>query len=212
MQTMIDILGAMMVGAILLLIALSAMDQGVQRFVNHNADAIVQNELANMSQIIQADLRKMGYGVPESDQDDILQVAASNRLRFLADLNSDSAVDTIEIGISVTDTIRFIDTTVSLFRIQRRVAIAGQTPRAGIIGSTADQNMFKYLDQIGREVGYLPSVRMVEVTLVAMNPNIYLSDQVLVAETPEERMRELRRLIREAYWRQTRVISRNLRR
>ncbi len=212
MQSMLDILSAMMIGSILLLMAMSSMNAGLQRFVNHNADAIVQNELASLSEIIQHDLRKMGYGIPEADSGDIIQIAQANRLKFLSKVNSDATADTIEYLIAPLDTVAFIDTSVVLYGITRTVTIASGSTSSGHVGTISIPAIFKYLNQVGVEVGLISATKMVEVTLVALNPNIYISDEVLLASSPEERMIELRKLLRESYWRQTRVISKNLKR
>ncbi|MCK5453664.1 MAG: hypothetical protein KAJ16_04845, partial [Calditrichia bacterium] len=89
MTAMIDVLGGLFIGGFLLLIALTATDTATTEFFNYNADAIMQQNLANTSKIIQYDLRKMGFGVPEALLGSILQVATGNRLKFLAHLNSD---------------------------------------------------------------------------------------------------------------------------
>ena len=72
--------------------------------------------------------------------------------------------------------------------------------------------VFRYLDQVGNVTAIKQAVDIVEVTLIAVNPNIYLGDQLLTATTKVQREAELRKLAKESYWRQTRVISRNLRR
>jgi hypothetical protein len=89
MTAMIDVIGGLFIGGFLLLIALTATDTATTEFFNYNADAIMQQNLANTSEIIQYDLRKMGFGIPEAFQSSILQVATGNRLKFLAHLNSD---------------------------------------------------------------------------------------------------------------------------
>jgi len=226
MSTMIDILGGMIIGSILLLVAMTAMDNGVRQFVNHNADAIVQNELASLSDVVQNDLRKMGYAIPESMQHQIVRVADPDHLVFISNLNIDSdyyqavhgnlhtdaVPDTIEFTVQPFDSITFFDTSLVLYGINRRVVVSQEATVSSQIGTISNDNVFRYLDQVGRPVSYMPATVMVEVTLVALNPNVYISDEVIQADNPVERMRELRKLLRESYWRQTRVISKNLRR
>ncbi|MDP8209117.1 MAG: hypothetical protein P9L92_20810 [Candidatus Electryonea clarkiae] len=226
MATMLDILGSMIIGSMLLLIAITAMDNAVQQFVNHNADAIVQNEMVSLTEIIQHDLRKMGFGIPEAEQNSILQIGQPDHLKFLANLNInsdyyaaqhgnihiDAIPDTIEYSIAAFDTIDFIDTSIVLYSVIRTVKVTQESPSSGHIGSISNDEVFSYLDQLGNETGVLQATKMVEVTLIAMNPDIYVNDEVLLALTPVERMNELRKLIRQSFWRQTRVISKNLRR
>lgn len=207
-------MGGMIIGSILLLIAMTAMDNAVCQFVNHNIDAIVQNELVETTGIMQYDLRKMGYGIPENQQANIIQIAQPTRVKFLANLNTsvDAIPDTIEYYIAPFDTITFIDTSFVLYGINRTVKVSGASAQSGQIGSIANNAVFRFLDQIGDSAEVNQSIKMVEVTIVAMNPNIYVSEEVLKAAGPEERMSELRKLVRQSYWRQTRVVSKNLRR
>ena len=189
------------------------MDAGLQYFVNHNADAIVQDELISLTQILQDDLRKMGYGIPEADQSTIIQNAQSDNIKFLALLNSADAVpDTVEYSISTSDTVAIIDTSIVTFRLNRNVKITGDSTVSGDVGIITNNAVFTYLDQSGTETAVTQSIKMVEVTLVAINPSIYVSSDVLAADNAEDRMVEIRKLMQESFWRQTRVISKNLRR
>jgi hypothetical protein len=231
MTAMIDVIGGLFIGGFLLLIALTATDTATTEFFNYNADAIMQQNLANTSEIIQYDLRKMGFGIPEAFQSSILQVATGNRLKFLAHLNSDpdamvnipavttidNVVDTIEFVTVPYDSVDYYDTTVTTFQIRRILKISPNYSKTMTIGVIGNRNLFRYLDQIGDEVAFIPATRMVEVTLTAFNPRIFISrdwiDSKIHNISDEEfRKRELRRLLRASYWRQTRLISRNLRR
>jgi hypothetical protein len=231
MATLIDIIGGIFIGGFLLLIALSATDTATTEFFNYNSDAIMQQNLARTSEIIQYDLRKMGFGIPEAFQSTILNVATSNRLKFLAHLNSDpdatvniaavttfdNIVDTIEYVALPFDSVTYYDTTVTTYQIQRTLKISPNYSHTMTVGVIGNQQVFRYLDQIGNETAFIPATRMVEVTLTAFNPRIFLSrdwvDSKLTDPTNVAvREKELRRLLRASYWRQTRLISRNLRR
>ena len=213
MSVLIDIMGSIVVGAILVLVCMTAMERALKRFVNHNADGIVQNNLINTTEIIQEDLWKMGFLVPEGDQDSIIQIAQSDHIKYLTFLdNADTLADTIEYQIAAFDTIAFIDTSIVFFGVNRSVINTSTGTNTAQIGSIINEDVFRFFNQIGDSVSLLQEIRMVEVTLIASNPNIYLSNEVLVAQDPVERMDALNDLLRESYWRQTRVISRNLRR
>ncbi|MFH0883214.1 MAG: hypothetical protein V2A56_09540 [bacterium] len=222
MQSLIDIMGAMFIGGILILVAMTALDSGLQAFVNNNADAIVQNELADLSRTMQFDLRKMGYSIPEAQSTSILQIALTNRLKFLTNLNLsepyngtggiDSTPDTIEYRVTPFQTYNFIDTSIVLYGLYRTVKVVGHATETLQVGTITNTDVFRYLDQAGNPVVYIPATKMVEVTFVSLNPEIYLNREVLLASSPQERMTELRKLVRESFWRQTRVVSKNLRR
>lgn len=222
MSTLIDIMGAVVIGGILLLVAMTAMDSGLQSFINSNADAIVQNELADLSRIMQHDLRKMGYSIPEAASDSIIQIAQPGRLKFITNLNqdqpypgtsgTDTTPDTIDYQVVAYDSMDFIDTAIVLYGLNRSVNVVGKATSNGQVGTITNSDVFRYLDQAGNEVSYIPATKMVEVTFVSLNPDIYLNDEVLLASDPVTRMTELRKLIKESFWRQTRVVSKNLRR
>lgn len=213
MATVLDILGSIVIGSILVLISIRAMDNALRRFVNHNADAIVQSSLIGTTEIIQNDLWKMGYMVPEEEQDSIIIIAQMDHLKYLTFLdNNDTLADTIEYEITAFDTIDFIDTSLTFFGIERTIINTQSGTNAGQIGTITNNDVFQFFNQIGGSVVLNQEIKMVEVTLIATNPQIYLSEEVLLAQGPVERMVELRKLLKEAYWRQTRVISKNLRR
>lgn len=221
-----DILVASMIGSVLLLIGIKAIDNATQHFINHNADAIAQVELADLNQILQEDLRKMGFGIPEYLQNTILVTAQPTHLKFLSNLNKerdyffnihgnlhvDGVPDTIEYVIAPFDTVVFIDTSLVMYSITRTVSVTQETPVSGIVGLIANNSVFRYLDQLGQPAPIVDATKMVEVTLISVNPDIYRSSELLAAANPDERMVMLQRLISASYWRQTRVISKNLRR
>jgi hypothetical protein len=229
MATLIDIIGGIFIGGFLLLIALTATDTATTEFFNYNSDAIMQQNLAKTSEIIQYDLRKMGYGIPEGDQNTILNVATGNRLKFLTHLNSDpearvdiaavatidNIVDTIEYVALPFDSVDYYDTTVTTYRIQRTLKISPNYRHTMTVGVIGNQRVFRYLNYLGDETAYIPATRMVEVTLTAFDPRVFLSrdwvdSKLTDPSNAELRKKELRRLLRASYWRQTRLISRNL--
>jgi hypothetical protein len=232
MALVIDIVGGLFIGGFLMIIALTATDTATTEFYNYNSDAIVQQHLAQMSSVIQYDLRKMGFGIPEQNKNTILQSAQPNRLKFLAHLNSsptckiadpnvttiDNIVDSIEYRVIPFDSIDYVDTVIVTYQVRREIFVSpgyNSTIGIGIIGNP---NAFRYLNQIGKPVAVMSEVQMVEVTLTAYDPRIVLSTDWIdsrvneVGYNEEFRKRELRRLLRASYWRQTRLISKNLKR
>jgi hypothetical protein len=228
---MIDIIGGIFIGGFLMLIALTATDTATTEFFNYNSDAIMQQNLARTSEIIQYDLRKMGFGVPEALQGAILNIATDSRLKYLSHLNSDAdamvsisgvntidnVVDTIEYIALPFDSVDYYDTTVTTYQIRRILKISPNYSNSMTIGVIGNRSVFRYLDQIGQEVAFIPATRMVEVTLTAFDPRIFISRDWIDSKLTNIadstfRKQELRRLLRASYWRQTRLISRNLRR
>ena len=231
MNAFMDVIIAMFMGGMLLLMALGASERGVQEFFNQNSDAIVQRNLTQTSNIMQFDMRKIGFQVPETKKDSIIITAAPDHFKYLAQLNFDadsylevpgvttydSIPDTMEYSIILDETFNFTDTTIYTYNIIRTIKLDGETPYNSLIGTIGNNDVFEYLDQIGRPVGVTMATRMVEMTLTAYNPRVILSPEHVMTHVggiadSTFRKRELRRILRASYWRQTRLVSKNLRR
>ncbi len=231
MGSLIDIIISLVIGGFLLLIALTATDSTTQEFFNLNSDAIVQSQLTRISNILEFDLRKMGFRIPESQLKDVLQTAQSNHLKYIAQLNYDadsrikmsgvntfdSVADTVDYKITSYETISFKDTSVTLYDIHRKVTISGIKTVDMSIGKIGNQDVFTYLDQAGNPTTMKSAIKMVEVVLSAFNPRVVLSPELVMSQIGtnqdvEFRKRELRRILRASYWRQIRLVSKNLKR
>lgn len=230
MASILDYIMATVIGGVILLITIVVTDTTTRDFANYNSDAITQINLANMSSIIEYDLRKMGYGVPEGNR--ILFIARPNHLKFIVDLNRefdyfghviphrDNIADTIEYIITLAEKIDYGDTSLFIYKITRILKVTGEGVRSTDIGRIGNGQVFRYLDQIGNPVdpgSELVASKMVEVTLTAFNPRVVLSPELVRKEVSgikdrEFRKKELRRLLRTSFWRQTRLVSKNLRR
>lgn len=228
MASLLDIIGGMFIGGMLLIIALTATDNGMQAFYNYNSDAIMQQRITGVSDIIRHDLTKMGYGIPPEDRDSILLVAKANHLRFTAQLNpsptqkiagvgfDDMVADTIEYRIVPSDSMTIADSTLVTYSVIRTMRIPPSINETMEIGRIGNDDVFFYLDQIGNPVVAKEATKMVEVSLSAFDPNIVLSKELVTtggtAADSTWRREELRRMLRNIYWRQTRLVTRNLRR
>ncbi len=230
MGSILDYIMATIIGGAILLITITVTDTGTREFLNYNSDAITQINLANMSGTIEYDLRKMGYGIPEGSQ--VIFKAEPNHIKFIAHLNRefdyfghtiphrDNIPDTIEYIVSLAETIDYGDTVLRTYKITRILKITGEGNRATDIGRIGNHRVFRYLDQIGNPVDpgtELIATKMVEVTLTMFNPRVVLSPELVRKEVSsiqdrEFRKMELRRLLRTSFWRQTRLVSKNLRR
>jgi len=210
---------------------LIATDTLTTEFYNYHADAITQNNLANISNIMQQDIRKMGYTIPEAQIGSILQQATPDHLNFITNLNldadyyaynhgnlhQDDIPDTIDYQITPYETITYFDTSLTTYKVLRTIKVSQEAIDSSMIGITGNLDVFRYLDQIGQETSVIPAIKMVEVTLTAYDPRIVLSrdyvmSQLDTVQDARYREGELRRLLRPSYWRQTRLVSKNLRR
>ncbi|MBD3288971.1 hypothetical protein GF337_09225 [candidate division KSB1 bacterium] len=219
MTSLLDIIGASIIGGMLLLLVLTVTDYGTREFFNYNADAIVQANLAHMAHLAEYDLRKMGFGINEGQQSTILQIANSDHLKFLSQLNFDvdTVPDTIEYEIVQDEIIDYGDTTLTMYKVLRSVTIVQHSIESMNIGKIGNQNVFRYLNQVGEPVEITQETKMVELTLVTFEPRIILSPEFVTTkldsiDRADLRKQELRRLLRPSFWRQTRLVSKNLRR
>lgn len=219
MSSMLDMVSGMIIGGMILMLTITVTDSGTRQFFNYNADAIVQSNLAQIAYITEYDLRKMGYGIDEVYQSSILQVATPGNLKFLTHLNMETDVipDTIEYNVIADEIIDYGDTLLTMYKIMRTTKISTESPDVTMIGKIGNNNVFRYLDQIGNPVEIIPATKMVEVTLVSFNPEVvlspeYINNRLNDIESEVERKKELIRLLRPSFWRQTRLVSKNLRR
>jgi hypothetical protein len=148
-------------------------------------------------------------------------------LKFLAHLNknikypgattTDDIADTIEYHILPGDTIAFPDTNVVMYKVMQTLKITPNYNKTSMVGKIGNQNVFRYLDQLGNPVGVLLATRMVEVSLTAFSRDVVLtpeltSDKLKGIKNEELRRRELLEILRPSFWRQTRQVSKNLKR
>ena len=230
MGAILDIVTASFIGGFLLVILLTATDTITTESYNYHADAITQQNLSNIATIMQADIRKMGFDIPESDKSKIVQVHTPDRLKFIAHLNKyqdfymhehgnvhwgDFVVDTIEYRIQPFETITYWDTTIATYQVIRRVVVSQEVTNTSMIGVLGNSDVFRYLDKFENDTNVPQFMVIVELTLTAFDPRVILSKDYVesIVDTTngeEYRDRELRRLLRPSYWRQTRLVSKNL--
>ncbi len=230
MAVFLDIISGSVVGGIFLLIAISATNMGNQELLNYNAAQTAQQDLSFAARYIERDVRKMGYGLPESMLDQVLITAQSDHLKFLAHLNQsplahlpvpgvstfDNVADTIEYTVTLDSVYFFADTSVAVYRINRTVAIAGAAPVTSVVGKVVDTNLFEFQNQIGNTVTNLQETRMLAVNLSGINPMVVLSPEQVLSGTANSadaayRQQEVRRILRGAYRKTSRFILHNLR-
>lgn len=230
MGAMLDIITASMIGGFLLIILLTATDTITTESYNYHADAITQRNLSNIATIMQADIRKMGFDVSEGVINQIVQRHDEDKLIFVSQLNKfqdyyihehgnlhwgDDTPDTIEYAIQPHETITYWDTSIVTYKVMRRATISQEGTRTGLIGVIGNNDVFRYLDMYENETNDPGQIAIVELTLTAFDPRIILSREYVqstvdTSKGKEYRDRELRRLLRPSYWRQTRLVSKNL--
>jgi hypothetical protein len=130
-------------------------------------------------------------------------------------LHMDVVPDTIEYFIQPFETITYWDTSIVTYRVTRRAVVSQEPTNVSMIGVLGNNDVFRYLDKFENDTNNPVFMVIVELTLTAFDPRIVLSREYVestVDTTQGEayRDRELRRLLRPSYWRQTRLVSKNL--
>lgn len=97
-STLIDILGSIVVGGMLLLILFRLNDAAVANSFQYNGEMIVQKNLVEIVGLLEYDFRKIGYcrdwqAIPDPSKSIIK--ADSTSITFLTDEDSDGVVDTM---------------------------------------------------------------------------------------------------------------------
>ncbi len=98
-STILDIMGSIVIGGMLLMILLRLNDAAVQNSFQYNGELIVQRNLVEVVQLIEHDFRKIGFCKDWNNFPDptkAILVADSNSIIFLTDVDSDKDMDTLK--------------------------------------------------------------------------------------------------------------------
>jgi hypothetical protein len=206
MSTIVDVILSILLGGILLLVIMSANDLTAETSYMLNGDVFVQQTLVSVVQIVEGEIRNMGYGCPDSLGATVID-AQDSAIGFLEDIGLDGTIDTIryftgpvsELTGTQNDSDRFL---------YRKI---NNSPKNAIGVVTRFQLRYFSQGQADTLVppvpsGDLISIKIVEITLEVQNPYALYRHQSQVA--PGER----NALYSSSMWRQTRLASQNLRR
>lgn len=195
MSSLIDIIGSSIIGGFLLLLLFNVMDTTGEYFISHGDDLIVQQNLTSIASILEHDLRKMGFMVPEN-QLSMIQ-ADSTTLKFRGDIDKDFIVDTVEYYVGPTSDLTVTQNPDDRYLYRKVNGLPNTGAKAGVVTNF----MFEYLDQDGNPAANLGSIKMIRINMKVENSAVYGND-------PNPKKTKYRTAI----WRQTRLVSRNLRR
>jgi hypothetical protein len=184
---------------------LSANDLTAETSYVLNGDVFVQQTLVSVAQIVEGEIRNMGYGIP-ADEATVVD-AQDTAIGFIEDIGLDGTIDTIryftgpvsELTGTQNDSDRFL---------YRKVK---NSPKNAIGVVTRFQLRYFSQGETDTLVPPIPSddlaeIRVVEITLEVQNPYALYRHQSEVA--PGQR----NALYSSSMWRQTRLASQNLRR
>src|SRR4030042_4073104 len=94
MVVLIDIITSVFIGGFIILMAFGILDSTNKFLYSHNDDLLVQESLTSINTILEHDMNKMGFGVPEGQE--VVVLADSGRIKFLADIDRNWHPDTVE--------------------------------------------------------------------------------------------------------------------
>jgi hypothetical protein len=194
-STLIDIVGSTLIGGVLMVILWRVNDATTQNTYNYSGELALQQNLATTAEVIEYDFRKIGYcadwnKIPDPSKSIIL--ADSNKIKFLTDIQSDGIVDTMYYYLGPTSELS--QTENPRDRILYRV-IDSETPTGANMGIT--QFKMVYFNALGDTISFpitKPSlIASMEINITVENTAAY--DQQYSS----------------AFWRQIRLVARNLR-
>jgi len=193
-STILDILGSMIIGSILLSITLRLNDSAKGKTYNNSAELSLQENMATVAQIIETDFRKIGYCADWNkfpDPSKAVLYADASSIKYLTDIDSDTNMDSVRYYLGPTS--ELLSSPNPRDRMLYRV-VNNETPKSANLGVT--QFRLVYFDALGDTIpppittpGLITSVEInLAVESVAAYDTAYSS----------------------AFWRQIRLVARNL--
>ena len=199
MAVLIDILSSVFIGGFIILMAFGILDSTNKFLYSHNDDLIVQESLTSINTILEYDLDKMGFGVPENNN--VVLLADSTHLQFLADLDQNCQPDTVEYYVGSAVELSHTPNPSDFF-VYRKV---NGLPANGSAIGVVTYFHFTYLTQDGGIVDTsnslnLKNIKMIRTTMRIESPAVYGNE----AQPDKSEYRT-------AFWQETNLASRNLR-
>ncbi|MDP4115140.1 MAG: hypothetical protein Q8903_03350 [Bacteroidota bacterium] len=186
-QVALDLAGSFIIGG-MLLVQIMNIHGNAQTAANlYSQTSIVQRNLTTVVNILEYDFRKMGYGV--SDPTKCIIRADSNRISYLSDINRNGNLDTITYYIGPASELSGTPNPNDKYLYR---SVDGDTPHPSNLGVT--DLHFRYYDQDMNVTSVLVAIKIVEISIAVQS--IFPID----GQYPS------------AYWKQTRITSRNLNR
>jgi hypothetical protein len=192
--TILDILGSVIIGGVLMTIAYRFSDTITERTYNHSGELTIQQNLATVAQTVEYDFRKIGYCKNWNllpDPTKAILSADTSSIRFYTDIDNDGDVDSIRYYLgSISE---LTGTANPRDRMLYRV-LNNEQPKSANLGVT--QFYLVYFDALGDTIhppiGLNGGIVSIEINLTVENTEAY------------------DRIYSKAFWRQIRMVSRNL--
>jgi len=193
-STILDVLGATIIGGLLLLVLLRVNANATENKIVNGSDKILQRDLVELALTVENDLRKMGYCADPSKLTESMSriiYANSSQISYYTDVDRDGNLDSLQYYIS--DTTALSHTTNPRDRILYR-KINNQLPL--IVSTNIVEFNLNYFDALGKVL----TSPVVSPSLIA---HMEISFKVEDSEAYDQKYSE-------AYWQQVRLSSKNL--
>jgi type II secretory pathway component PulJ len=195
-STILDIIGSMAIGGLLLLVLWRLDDSAVQNVINNGQEIALQQNMTTVALILEHDFRKIGYcaefdSIPDPSK--AIIYADSNSIKFLTDDNDDGKVDTMyyyegptsELASTPNPRDRF------LYRV-----VNGKVPHEADLGVTRFDLV--YYDVLGDSIKSNPVTDPHTISTIEINLTV---EDVYAYDNQYSH----------AFWRQIRLAAQNLR-
>ena len=193
-STIIDILGSIAIGGVLLIILWRLDDAATQNVINNGQEVVLQQNLTTVATILEHDFRKIGYCAnwnKISDPSKSIVSADSNSIKFITDEDDDGNIDTLKYLLGPTS--ELASTPNPRDRFLYRI-LNGVVPQEANLGVT--QFKMTYYDAFGNVLN-VPVANPGTIVTVAIN--ITVEDSYAYDNKYSQ-----------AFWKQIRLAARNL--
>ncbi len=194
-NTIIDIIGSIFVGGLLLIILFRLNNSATSTIYNSTSELNIQQAMVSVIEVMESDFRKIGYckdwkKIPDPTKS-ILYADASS-IKFLTDVDNNGIVDTLYYYLGSASELS--NTPNKRDRLLYRV-VNNEVPKSSNVGIT--KFAFKYFDALGNAINQNP------VKLPALIKSIQIDVQVENTEAWDS-------VYTVAFWRQIKLTARNL--
>jgi hypothetical protein len=198
-STIIDIIGSVVIGGFVLLLLIRLNDSASTNTFAYSEELSLQQNLATVAHIVEYDFRKIGYCkdyTAINDPSKSIIYADSNRIKFLTDVNRDKIVDTLYYYLGHDS--ELVNTKNPRDKLLYRV-VNSEKPQSANLGVTEFRLVYMDVnnDTIHFPVNEPGLIASMEINIAVEKP------EAVGLDTDSDKYSG-------AFWRQIRLVARNL--
>ncbi len=162
MANLLDIIAAFLIGGILFLMIMNLNVYSSEAKFASDSELLLQRDAQTLAEILSHDLRKIGYGHTGTS----ILVADSQRIKFVADIDTNSVLDTVTLFLGSPDEVTGTPNPRDryLYRIVNGVQSSG--PVLGLV-----RLRFVYRDILSSVTTNIPDIKYVETEIWVETPH-----------------------------------------